>query len=105
MSISAVKGFRDGLGPAAQMSREIEEAASGVLESYGFQEVRLPILERTELFARAIGEATDIVEKEMYTFEDRDGSLITLRPEGTASVVRALVEHHLDQKDSIVRLY
>ncbi len=105
MAISAVKGFRDGLGPAACLSREIEEAAAGVLESYGFSEIRLPILERTELFARAIGETTDIVEKEMYTFEDRDGSLITLRPEGTASVVRALVEHHLDQKDSILRLY
>lgn len=105
MSISAVKGFRDGLGPAACLSREIEGAASGVLAAYGFSEIRLPILERTDLFARAIGETTDIVEKEMYTFEDRDGTLITLRPEGTASVVRALVEHHLDQKDPITRLY
>ncbi len=105
MSISAVKGFRDGLGPAARLSREIEGAATGVLEAYGFDEIRLPILERTDLFARAIGETTDIVEKEMYTFEDRDGTLITLRPEGTASVVRALVEHHLDQKDPITRLY
>ena len=105
MSISAVKGFRDGLGPAACLSREIESAAAGVLQSYGFSEIRLPILEKTELFARAIGEATDIVEKEMYTFDDRDGTKITLRPEGTASVVRALVEHHLDQKDPITRLY
>ncbi len=105
MSISAVKGFRDGLGPAACVSRQIEDAAAGVLRGYGFDEIRLPILERTELFARAIGETTDIVEKEMYTFEDRDGTLITLRPEGTASVVRALVEHHLDQKDPITRLY
>lgn len=105
MSISAVKGFRDGLGPAARLSGEIERAATGVLRAYGFSEIRLPILERTELFARAIGEATDIVEKEMYTFEDRDGTLISLRPEGTASVVRALVEHHLDQKDSIARLF
>lgn len=105
MSISAVKGFRDGLGPAACVSRQIEDAATRVLRGYGFDEIRLPILERTELFARAIGETTDIVEKEMYTFEDRDGTLITLRPEGTASVVRALVEHHLDQKDPITRLY
>lgn len=105
MSISAVKGFRDGLGAAACLSREIESAAAGVLESYGFSEIQLPILERTELFARAIGEVTDIVEKEMYTFEDRDGTQITLRPEGTASVVRAFVEHHLDQKDPITRLY
>lgn len=105
MSISAVKGFRDGLGPAACLTREIEAAATGVLGAYGFSEIRLPILERTDLFARAIGETTDIVEKEMYTFEDRDGTLITLRPEGTASVVRAFVEHHLDQKDPITRLY
>lgn len=105
MSISAVKGFRDGLGPAACLSREIERSATAVLGAYGFSEIRLPILERTELFARAIGETTDIVEKEMYTFEDRDGSRITLRPEGTASVVRAFVEHHLDQKDPITRLY
>ncbi|MDG2303849.1 MAG: histidine--tRNA ligase [Candidatus Binatia bacterium] len=105
MSISSVKGFRDGLGPAACLSHEIEGAATGVLDAYGFSEIRLPILERTDLFARAIGETTDIVEKEMYTFEDRDGTLITLRPEGTASVVRAFVEHHLDQKDPITRLY
>ena len=70
MSISAVKGFRDGLGPAACLSREIERSATAVLGAYGFSEIRLPILERTELFARAIGETTDIVEKEMYTFED-----------------------------------
>jgi len=105
MSISAVKGFRDALGPTACLADRIEGAIVGMLQTYGFSEIRLPILERTELFARAIGETTDIVEKEMYTFEDRDGTRITLRPEGTASVVRAFVEHHLDQKDPITRLY
>ena len=73
MAISAVKGFRDGLGPAARLSRAIEVSAVRVFESYGFAEIRLPILERTELFARAIGESTDIVEKEMYTPATRNG--------------------------------
>ncbi|MBM4270237.1 MAG: histidine--tRNA ligase [Deltaproteobacteria bacterium] len=105
MAISAVKGFRDGLGSAARLYSEIETSAIRVLERYGFSQIRLPILERTELFARAIGETTDIVEKEMYTFPDRDGTLLTLRPEGTASAVRAFVEHHLDQTDSVTKLY
>lgn len=103
MSITAVKGFRDALPEAARLLTRVESTALDVLARYGFAEVRLPILERTELFARAIGETTDIVEKEMYTFPDRDGTLLTLRPEGTASLVRAYVEHHLDQKDSVGR--
>jgi len=103
MSISAVKGFRDALPEAARLLGRVETAALDVLARYGFDEIRLPIVEKTELFARAIGETTDIVEKEMYTFPDRDGTLLTLRPEGTASLVRAYVEHHLDQRDPVGR--
>jgi len=103
MSISAVKGFRDALPEAARLLSRVEGTALAVLARYGFAEVRLPIVEKTELFARAIGETTDIVEKEMYTFPDRDGTLLTLRPEGTASLVRAFVEHHLDQRDPVGR--
>jgi len=103
MSITAVKGFRDALPEAARLLSRVETAALEILARYGFAEIRLPIVERTELFARAIGESTDIVEKEMYTFPDRDGTLLTLRPEGTASLVRAYVEHHLDQRDAIGR--
>jgi histidyl-tRNA synthetase len=105
MSIAAVKGFRDALPDAARVLTRIERTAGAVLERYGFDEIRLPIVERTELFARSIGETTDIVEKEMYTFPDRDGTLLTLRPEGTAPLVRAFVEHHLDQRDQVARLY
>ena len=66
-----------------------------MLESYGYQEMRLPIIEKTELFKRSIGEVTDIVEKEMYTFEDRNGDSLTLRPEGTAGCVRACIQNGL----------
>src|SRR5690242_15257000 len=103
MSITAVKGFRDALPEAARLLARVERTALEILERYGFAELRLPIVERTELFARAIGETTDIVEKEMYTFPDRDGTLLTLRPEGTAPLVRAYVEHHLDQRDPVGR--
>ncbi len=105
MSVSAVRGFRDALPAMARLLTRIERTAAGVLERYGFDEIRLPLVERTELFARSIGETTDIVEKEMYTFPDRDGSSLTLRPEGTAPLVRAFVEHHLDQRDQVARLY
>jgi histidyl-tRNA synthetase len=105
MSIAAVKGFRDALPAMARLLTRIEQAAADVLTRYGYDEIRLPIVERTELFARSIGETTDIVEKEMYTFPDRDGTLLTLRPEGTAPLVRAYVEHHLDQRDQVARLF
>src|SRR5262249_58250544 len=68
-------------------------------------EIRTPIAERTELFARSLGETTDIVEKEMYTFDDRDGTSLTLRPEGTAAVVRAAIESGLAQRDQVAKLY
>ncbi len=72
---------------------------------YNYQEIRTPILEETALFARGVGQETDIVSKEMYTFEDRDGSSLTLRPEATASVMRAYIEHRLDQKPGLQKLY
>jgi histidyl-tRNA synthetase len=79
--------------------------AREVFRTFNYQEIRTPILEETALFARGIGEDTDIVGKEMYTFDDRDGSSLTLRPEATASVMRAYIEHHLDQKPGLQKLY
>ena len=76
-----------------ELWQQIEKTARFLLEDFGFKEIRIPILERTELFARSIGEDTDIVEKEMYTFPDRKGDLITLRPEATASVCRSYIQH------------
>ena len=83
----------------------MEEAARAVFRSYHYQEIRTPILEETQLFARGVGEETDIVTKEMYTFEDRDGTSLTLRPENTASVIRAYIEHRLDQRPGVQKLY
>jgi histidyl-tRNA synthetase len=74
---------------------EFEKTVRDVLSRYGFNEIRVPVLEKTELFARAIGDATDVVEKEMYAFEDRNGDLLSLRPEGTAGVVRAVLQNSL----------
>src|SRR5690606_731531 len=73
----------------------LETRVGRVLDAYGYSEIRMPVLERTELFKRSIGEVTDIVEKEMYTFDDRSGDSVTLRPEGTAGCVRAAEEHGL----------
>ena len=87
--IQSIRGMHDVLPPASGMLRNLEHALQVVLQQYGYQEIRLPVLEQTELFRRSLGEVTDIVEKEMYTFEDRNGDSLTLRPEGTASCVRA----------------
>jgi len=104
MKIPSVKGFHDVLpGESARWSW-IEQRARELCARYGFAEIRIPIVERTELFSRSIGDTTDIVEKEMYTFEDRDGSSLTLRPEGTASIVRAYVEHAMQQKEPVSKL-
>jgi histidyl-tRNA synthetase len=83
----------------------VERVAREVFRAYNYHEIRTPILEETQLFARGVGEDTDIVTKEMYTFEDRDGSSLTLRPEATASVIRAYIEHHLDQRPGLKKLY
>ena len=91
--IQSIRGMHDVLPPESEMLRAIEHATQNVLRQYGYQEIRMPLLEQTELFKRSLGEVTDIVEKEMYTFEDRNGNNLTLRPEGTASCVRAGIQH------------
>ena len=83
----------------------MEAVARDVFRAYNYHEIRTPILEETQLFARGVGEETDIVTKEMYTFEDRDGTSLTLRPENTASVIRAYIEHRLDQRPGVQKLY
>jgi histidyl-tRNA synthetase len=103
--IKAVKGTRDILPPSSAVWNQVEAVAREVLRIYNYQEIRTPILEETALFARGVGQETDIVSKEMYTFDDRDGSSLTLRPEATASVMRAYIEHRLDQKPGLQKLY
>jgi histidyl-tRNA synthetase len=103
--IKAVKGTRDILPPSSAIWNQVEAVARDVFRIYNYQEIRTPILEETALFARGVGQETDIVSKEMYTFEDRDGSSLTLRPEATASVMRAYTEHRLDQKPGLQKLY
>jgi histidyl-tRNA synthetase len=105
MSITAIKGFNDLLPAESPIWQFIEQTARTVFTRFGFQEIRVPIVEKTELFCRSIGDTTDIVEKEMYTFTDKGGSSLTLRPEGTAGVMRALIEHKLYALDSINKLY
>src|SRR5579864_7624575 len=103
--MKAVKGMRDLLPPSTSVWNHVEAAAREVFRVYNYQEIRTPILEETALFARGVGEETDIVSKEMYTFDDRDGSSLTLRPEATASVMRAYIEHRLDQIPGLQKLY
>jgi histidyl-tRNA synthetase len=103
--IKAVRGVHDILPAEAPRWQRVEAVARRVFEAYGYREIRPPMFERTELFARGIGEVTDIVQKEMYTLEDRGGESLTLRPEATASVLRAYVEHGLHVQPKPVRLY
>src|ERR1039458_4064145 len=93
------------LPPSTELWNRVEAAARAVFHAYNYHEIRTPILEETQLFARGVGAETDIVTKEMYTFEDRDGSSLTLRPENTASVIRAYIEHRLDQRPGVQKLY
>lgn len=94
-NIKAIRGMHDLLPDRTGLWQTLEDGARKVLESYGYAEIRTPLVEVTDLFKRSIGEATDIVEKEMYSFQDRNGDSLSLRPEGTASCVRAAVEHGL----------
>lgn len=94
-NIQAIRGMHDILPDQSPLWRYAEQIIGDVLGSYGYSEIRLPIVEKTELFKRSIGEVTDIVEKEMYTFDDRNGDSLTLRPEGTAGCLRASLEHGL----------
>jgi len=100
-----IKGFQDVVPPKSATWQALEEKARALFSLYGFQEIRLPILEHTELFARSIGEDTDIVEKEMFTFPDRKGRSLSLRPEGTASVVRAYLSAGLGKGEAVKWYY
>src|ERR1700728_3836128 len=110
-TLKAVRGTRDLLPPETALWNRAEETARNVFERYGFGEIRTPIFEATELFARSVGEETDIVSKEMYTWEDRaraqseKAQSLTLRPESTAGVVRAYIEHKLGESGQLQKLY
>jgi len=103
--IQLIRGFKDILPGEVELWQQVENTARSLLENFGFKEIRIPIMEHTELFARSIGEDTDIVEKEMYTFPDRNGDLITLRPEATASVCRSYIQHKMYATDPIRKFY
>ncbi|MGH9520495.1 MAG: ATP phosphoribosyltransferase regulatory subunit, partial [Terriglobales bacterium] len=105
MKIQAIKGMRDLLPEDTYWFQQLEAAAREIFARYNFDEIRTPVLEAAELFQRAVGEETDIVGKEMYSFEDRDGAKLTLRPEATASAVRAYVEHRMWELPGLTRLY
>jgi len=94
-NLQAIRGMHDLLPDRISLWQRLEDGARQVLEAYGYHEIRTPLVEVTELFKRSIGEVTDIVEKEMYSFADRNGDSLSLRPEGTASCVRAVIEHGL----------
>jgi len=100
-----IKGFKDILPGEVEVWERIEDIAREVFETFGFSQIRIPVLEKTELFTRSIGSTTDIVEKEMYTFTDRKGESLTLRPEATASIVRAYIEHKLYARDPVFKCY
>lgn len=105
MSITAIKGMNDVLPGDVETWQFLEQSARDVFGVYGFSEIRTPIAEKTELFCRSIGETTDIVEKEMYTFNDKSENSLTLRPEGTAPVMRAFIQNKLHNLDPVSKLY
>ncbi len=103
--IAAIRGTQDILPGVVDRWQFVESTACRVFEQYGYAEIRTPIIEREELFAKGTGETTDIVQKEMYVFTDKDGERITLRPEATPSLVRAFVEHSLEQAMAVPKIY
>jgi histidyl-tRNA synthetase len=105
MSITGIKGMNDILPGDIETWQHLEEQARKVFGAFGYREIRVPVAEKTELFCRSIGETTDIVEKEMYTFTDKGGTSMTLRPEGTAPVMRAFIQHKLHALDPVSKLY
>ncbi len=105
MAITGIKGFNDILPGEVEKWQRIEATARRVFQIYGFSEIRVPIMEKTELFSRSIGDATDIVEKEMYSFTDKGENRVTLRPEGTAGVIRSYIEQKLHVLDPVTKLY
>ena len=105
MQIQSPKGTRDILPSEVQTWQWVEQVARSVFGTYGYQEIRTPIFESTDLFVRGVGDTTDIVEKEMYTFKDRGNRSVSLRPEGTASVVRAMLQNRLMDGASVLKFY
>jgi len=105
LEITSIKGFRDILPEETGIWQKLEAEARKVFEAFGFQEIKTPILEKTELFSRGIGQETDIVSKEMYSFKDTRGRSMTMRPEATASVTRAYIQHRPYRKYPIQKLY
>jgi histidyl-tRNA synthetase len=105
MKHKTLKGLQDILPPEISVWQHIEAKSRDIFKNYGYHEIRLPIMEATDVFIRSIGETSDIVEKEMYTFKDKGGRSVTLRPEGTAPFVRAYVEHHLYNNPSPQKFY
>ncbi|MGH8436136.1 MAG: histidine--tRNA ligase, partial [Pseudomonas sp.] len=104
-SLQAIRGMNDILPEQTPLWRYFEGIVANLLDGYGYRQIRMPIVEVTELFKRSIGEVTDIVEKEMYTFADRNGDSLTLRPEGTASCVRAVLEHGISGGGQVQKLW
>jgi histidyl-tRNA synthetase len=103
--LQLIRGFKDILPGEVELWQHIENQARDLFADFGYREIRIPLLEKTELFARGIGEDTDIVEKEMYTFADRKGEMITLRPEATASIVRAYIQHRFHAVDPVRKFF
>ena len=103
--IQRLKGTRDILPSEVQIWQYIEKVAEEIFENYGYTEIRVPVIESLELFQRSVGETTDVVQKEMYNFEDKGGRKIALRPEGTAGVVRAYIENGLASKPSPLKFW
>ncbi|MEQ8496388.1 MAG: ATP phosphoribosyltransferase regulatory subunit, partial [Gammaproteobacteria bacterium] len=100
-SLQAIRGMNDILPADSADWRALEQALVGILDAYGYREIRLPIVEQSAVFRRSIGDTTDIVQKEMYSFDDRNGDNLTLRPEGTAGCVRAVLQHGLLQQQPL----
>lgn len=105
MKVKSIRGFKDIMPEEIKRWHFIEEKIKKVFEKYGFSEIRIPVLEETQIYTSGLGDTSDIVSKEMYTFEDRDGTQITLRPEGTAGVVRSFIENSMGIKSPINKLY
>jgi len=105
VSITGIKGMNDILPQEIAAWQFLEQQARQIFRTYGYKEIRVPVVEKTELFSRSIGETTDIVEKEMYTFEDKGNNSITLRPEGTAPVMRSFIQHKLYNEANSSKLY
>jgi len=105
VSITGIKGMNDILPGDVETWQHLEEQARKVFGAFGYREIRVPVVEKTDLFCRSIGETTDIVEKEMYTFSDKGGTSMTLRPEGTAPVMRSFIQHKMYAQDPVSKLY